>query len=139
MADVSESKIPVNVYYGDFSNRTLPFTREELQWIRDRAQSMASIFSDDGAWAHAYMELSSDANYLDMMLARAHVTATTPMTFITTHPTGTWLNGKKIEGDVEHVNQITDGYSFWDDTCPMCGKRTMQVVRIGKVQCSECG
>lgn len=57
----------------DYSNRTLPFTREELQWIRDRAESMANVFGTDSSWHNAYMELASDANCLDAMLARAEI------------------------------------------------------------------
>lgn len=34
---------------------------------------------------------------------------------------------------------ITDGYMLTSVVCPECGKATMQVVRPGKVQCSECG
>jgi len=34
---------------------------------------------------------------------------------------------------------ITDGYQTWPKRCAMCGEDTMSVVRIGKVQCSECG
>ena len=34
---------------------------------------------------------------------------------------------------------ITDDYQTWSKTCPMCGQDTMQVVRPGKVQCSNCG
>jgi len=34
---------------------------------------------------------------------------------------------------------ITDDYQTWSKTCPMCDQDTMQVVRPGKVQCSNCG
>ena len=34
---------------------------------------------------------------------------------------------------------ITDGYQWWSKECAKCHKPTMQVVRPGKVQCSECG
>ena len=35
---------------------------------------------------------------------------------------------------------ITDGFgNFWPAKCPMCKKNKMQVVRPGKVQCSQCG
>ena len=27
----------------------------------------------------------------------------------------------------------------WSDVCPECNKKTIQVIRPGKVQCSECG
>ncbi len=35
---------------------------------------------------------------------------------------------------------IEDGFgSSWSAYCAMCGKKTMQVVRPGKVQCADCG
>jgi len=34
---------------------------------------------------------------------------------------------------------ITDGYSYWSKTCVMCGQKTMEIVRVGKVQCVNCG
>lgn len=34
---------------------------------------------------------------------------------------------------------ITDGDTKWSAYCPECGKKTMQVVRPGKIQCSNCG
>ena len=38
------------------------------------------------------------------------------------------------------VDTIADGHgSAWSIVCPDCGKRTMHVVRPGKVQCGECG
>jgi len=37
------------------------------------------------------------------------------------------------------TDYITDGYQTWPKRCAMCGQDTMQVVRPGKVQCSECG
>ena len=40
---------------------------------------------------------------------------------------------------IEQDNTITDDYQTWSKTCPMCGQDTMQVVRPGKVQCSNCG
>ncbi len=35
---------------------------------------------------------------------------------------------------------IEDGFgNEWSAYCPMCGKKTMSVVRPGQVQCSQCG
>ena len=35
---------------------------------------------------------------------------------------------------------IEDGFgNAWSAYCPECGQRTMQVIRPGKCQCSECG
>lgn len=34
---------------------------------------------------------------------------------------------------------ITDGDTTWSAYCQDCGKKTMQVVRPGKIQCSNCG
>jgi len=34
---------------------------------------------------------------------------------------------------------LEDGFgNMWSARCPRCGKKTMQIVRPGKVQCSEC-
>ena len=42
--------------------------------------------------------------------------------------------------DTEEEDAIYDGFgSSVSVVCPMCGDRTMQVVRPGKFQCSECG
>ena len=38
------------------------------------------------------------------------------------------------------VQIISDGFgNHWSAYCSMCGNKTIQVVRPGKVQCSECG
>lgn len=35
---------------------------------------------------------------------------------------------------------ITDGHAYWSKRCPVCHQMTMEVVRPGKVQCTEgCG
>ena len=34
---------------------------------------------------------------------------------------------------------ITDGYTTWSKKCTQCKKLSMQVVRVGKVQCCYCG
>lgn len=40
----------------------------------------------------------------------------------------------------EEQDLIEDGHgSTWSAWCPECGRRTMHVVRPGKVQCSKCG
>jgi hypothetical protein len=45
------------------------------------------------------------------------------------------VEAMKMEADL-----IDDGFgSSWSAYCAMCGKRTMQIVRPGKAQCSECG
>jgi hypothetical protein len=36
-------------------------------------------------------------------------------------------------------NTITDGETTWSAYCSYCGAKAMQVVRPGKVQCSNCG
>jgi len=39
-----------------------------------------------------------------------------------------------------NTNVIEDGFgNAWSASCPECGKKTMFVVRPGKVQCSNCG
>jgi hypothetical protein len=57
-----------------------------------------------------------------------------------------WDKGFEDYADVAELktalaagDTISDGYQTWDKRCAMCGKDTMQVVRVGKVQCSECG
>ena len=45
----------------------------------------------------------------------------------------------KAEWFTRHIDTIDDGYQAWDIHCEECNQRTMQVVRPGKVQCSECG
>ena len=34
---------------------------------------------------------------------------------------------------------ISDGYQFWSIVCPTCNQATMEIVRPGKVKCSNCG
>jgi hypothetical protein len=47
------------------------------------------------------------------------------------------LEGKE---DLRASEIIEDGFgSAWSKRCPTCGENTMQVVRPGKVQCSNCG
>ena len=37
-------------------------------------------------------------------------------------------------------DSIEDGFgSAWSAWCPMCGKKSMSIVRPGKVQCYYCG
>jgi hypothetical protein len=43
-------------------------------------------------------------------------------------------------GEGHDSNIIEDGFgSAWSAYCAMCGKKTMEIVRPGKVQCSNCG
>lgn len=39
----------------------------------------------------------------------------------------------------ENYGLISDGYQTWSGKCPTCNQWTMEVVRPGKVQCSNCG
>ena len=40
----------------------------------------------------------------------------------------------------KYAPTISDGFgSEWSIICPECGRDTMQVVRPGNAQCSECG
>lgn len=51
-------------------------------------------------------------------------------------------NEMMAEGERKIVSDeiIGDGYgSAWSAYCAMCGKKSMHVVRPGKVQCSNCG
>ncbi len=45
----------------------------------------------------------------------------------------------KWKTTTESAQVITDGENIWLKRCPECGKKTMEVVRPGKVQCSNCG
>jgi uncharacterized Zn finger protein (UPF0148 family) len=36
------------------------------------------------------------------------------------------------------IDTVTDGYAFWSSWCPQCGYKTIEIVRPGKVQCSNC-
>ena len=47
-----------------------------------------------------------------------------------------YIDKKPLE-DTEDL--ITDGYQYWTRKCCMCGENTMEIIRIGKVQCSQCG
>lgn len=51
----------------------------------------------------------------------------------------TYLDVMLAELEISDETHITDGYQWWARECPQCHRKTMQVVRIGKVQCSECG
>jgi len=45
-----------------------------------------------------------------------------------------------IKKEVQPNEVISDGFgSEWSAYCAMCGEKTMQVVRPGKVQCAKCG
>ena len=49
------------------------------------------------------------------------------------------LESQEVEGVADN-DTIEDGFgSSWSIVCPMCGKKSMQVVRPGKVQCEYCG
>lgn len=38
------------------------------------------------------------------------------------------------------IDAISDGFgSTWSAYCPRCGEKTMQIVRPGQAECSECG
>jgi len=40
----------------------------------------------------------------------------------------------------KNTNTIDNGFgNVWSAYCPICGKKTMSIVRPGKVQCSNCG
>jgi len=46
-----------------------------------------------------------------------------------------------IDSDEERIDDdtIEDGFgNVWSIICPICHKRTMEVVRPGKVQCTNC-
>jgi hypothetical protein len=45
-------------------------------------------------------------------------------------------DGLYVAGDED---TITDGYAEWSAWCCMCGNKTMQIVRPGKVHCTNCG
>ena len=50
---------------------------------------------------------------------------------------------KKVQDYFENEKKndvIEDGFgNTWSAYCPECNKKTMQVVRPGKVQCTKCG
>jgi len=49
-----------------------------------------------------------------------------------------WIEQHKYEKD--NTETIEDGFgSTWGAWCPECHKKTMVVVRPGKVQCNHCG
>jgi hypothetical protein len=52
-----------------------------------------------------------------------------------------WLDGAPNTDCVEgNPDLIEDGFgNTWSIVCDVCGKRTMQVVRPGMVQCPNCG
>ena len=49
-----------------------------------------------------------------------------------------WVIPREAVADVDST--ISDGFgSSWSRQCPTCHQDTMEVVRPGKVQCSNCG
>ena len=51
-----------------------------------------------------------------------------------------WSGPHDGPSEASAPDTIADGHgSAWSIVCPDCGKRTMHVVRPGKVQCGECG
>jgi hypothetical protein len=44
--------------------------------------------------------------------------------------------GKNTLRNIEGL--ITDGYQYWTKKCCMCGQDSMEIVRVGKVQCGNC-
>lgn len=48
-------------------------------------------------------------------------------------------NNKQEKKELDE-DTIEDGFgSAWSRTCPSCGKKKMEIVRPGKVQCGNCG
>ena len=46
----------------------------------------------------------------------------------------------EIKDFVLDENIIDDGFGCtWSKTCPNCGRKSMEVVRPGKAQCTHCG
>ena len=45
---------------------------------------------------------------------------------------------KEIDNNKNSTETITDDYSTWSAICPACGLKSMEVVRVGKVQCIKC-
>ena len=49
-------------------------------------------------------------------------------------------NTEKAKICTARLNNLKDGYgNAWKKTCPECKQDTMEIIRPGKVQCSECG
>jgi len=46
----------------------------------------------------------------------------------------------KLRREMIDPPTISDGFgSQWSIDCPMCGRRSMQIVRPGSAQCEHCG
>lgn len=50
-----------------------PFSREELQELRDRAEKVIYINRMPASWVMAYRQLAHAVDYLDAMLARTEL------------------------------------------------------------------
>jgi hypothetical protein len=54
------------------------------------------------------------------------------------HGSAHWASPKKKDRGKNDI--VEDGFgSAWSAYCPECGKKSVQVVRPGKAQCSHCG
>jgi hypothetical protein len=47
---------------------------------------------------------------------------------------------RELDEAEDDSDTISDGFgSTWSSKCAMCGKNSVQIVRPGKVQCTNCG
>ena len=107
--------------------------QEEMKSLKDTALEEIKKLKAELAEARREIERMRDA--LDTIEGMA-----TDTTFDIQGVAKAALGGKEGEAVKDSSAIIEDGFgSSWSAFCPMCGFKTMQVVRPGKVQCSFCG
>ena len=104
---------------------------------RNWEQGMPVSRTLDSAFRHITQALNKEVD--EDHLAQALWNVMAAIHFIRAKPECMDLPKYLIPSDIEEP-LITDNCgNFWSKKCPVCGQESMEIVRPGQVQCSNCG